>query len=90
MAKDLNYLCHTTNVTSEENDLLSTQTHRDDDTKQLDRYTLLEDSYNTANIELETPTNGFKKVKNFLYLLAEFVKWEKNLIKDIELGEEVK
>jgi hypothetical protein len=89
--KIMNYLCHTTNVTSKENDLLSTQTHRDDDTKQLDRYTLLEDSYNTANIELETPTNGFIKSKKFpLSLPAEFIKWEKNLIKDIGLGEEVK
>ena len=82
--KIMNYLCHTTNVTSEENDLLSTQTHRDDDTKQLDRYTLLEDSYNTANIELETPTNGFIKSKKFpLSLPAEFIKWEKELIKNI-------
>ena len=88
--KIMNYLCHTTNVTSEENDLLSTQTHRDDDTKQLDRYTLLEDSYNTANIELETPTNGFIKSRKFpLSLPTEFVKWEKELIKDIE-REEVK
>lgn len=88
--KIMNYLCHTTNVTSEENDLLSTQTHRDDDTKQLDRYTLLENSYDTAKIELETPTNGFIKSRKFpLSLPTEFVKWEKELIKDIE-REEVK
>jgi hypothetical protein len=88
--KIMNYLCHTTNVTSEENDLLSTQTHRDDDTKQLDRYTLLENSYDTAKIELETPTNGFIKSRKFpLSLPTEFVKWEKELIKDIT-REEVK
>lgn len=88
--KIMNYLCHTTYVTSEENDLLSTQTHRDDDTKQLDRYTLLENSYDTAKIELETPTNGFIKSRKFpLSLPTEFVKWEKELIKDIE-REEVK
>jgi hypothetical protein len=88
--KIMNYLCHTTNVTGEENDLLSTQTHRDDDTKQLDRYTLLENSYDTAKIELETPTNGFIKSRKFpLSLPTEFVKWEKELIKDIE-REEVK
>ena len=88
--KIMNYLCHTTYVTSEENDLLSTQTHRDDDTKQLDRYTLLENSYNTAKIELETPTNGFIKSRKFpLSLPTEFKKWEKELIKDIE-REEVK
>jgi len=82
--KIMNYLCHTTNVTSEENDLLSTQTHRDDDTKQLDRYTLLENSYSAANIELETPTNGFIKSRKFpLSLPTEFVKWEKELIKNI-------
>ena len=70
--------------------MLSTQTHRDDDTKQLDRYTLLEDSYNTANIELEMPTNGFIKSRKFpLSLPTEFVKWEKELIKDIT-REEVK
>lgn len=88
--KIMNYLCHTTYVTSEENDLLSTQTHRDDDTKQLDRYTLLENSYDTAKIELETPTNGFIKSRKFpLSLPTEFIKWEKELIKDIE-REEVK
>ena len=86
--KIMNYLCHTTNVTSEENDLLSKQTHRDDDTKQLDRYTLLENSYDTAKIELETPTNGFIKSRKFpLSLPIEFIKWEKELIKDIEREE---
>ena len=89
--KIMNYLCHTTNVTSKENDLLSTQTHRDDDTKQLDRYTLLEDSYSTANIELETPTNGFIKSRKLpLSLPTEFVKWEKELVKEIKDREEVK
>lgn len=89
--KIMNYLCHTTNVTSKENDLLSTQTHRDDDTKQLDRYTLLEDSYSAANIELETPTNGFIKSRKLpLSLPTEFVKWEKELVKEIKDREEVK
>jgi hypothetical protein len=89
--KIMNYLCHTTNVTSKENDLLSMQTHRDDDTKQLDRYTLLEDSYSAANIELETLTNGFIKSTKFpLSLPIEFVKWEKQLVNDIEKREEVK
>jgi len=87
--KIMNYLCHTINVTNKENDLLSTQTHRDDDTKELDRYTLLEDSYNIANIDLETPTNGFIKSKKLpLSLPIIFKKWEKELYKNIKIREE--
>lgn len=95
--KIMNYLCHTTNITNKENKLLSNQTHRDDDTKQIDRYTLLENSYDTAKIELETPTNGFIKSRKFpLSLPTEFVKWEKEIIinwaKAVikNIGEEVK
>jgi len=89
--KIMNYLCHTVNVTNKENDKLSAQTHRDDDTKQLDRYTLLEDSYSVANIELETPRDGFIKSKKLpLSLPIEFLKWEREIIKDIKIREEVK
>lgn len=85
--KIMNYLCHTIEVTSKENDLLSLQTRRDNDTKEIDRYTLLEDSYNVANINLETPLNGFYKDKKLpLSIPDEFRKWEKKLYSKVKGG----
>jgi hypothetical protein len=83
----MNYLCHTIEITNKENDLLSLQTHRDNDTKELDRYTLLEDSYNTADISLETPSNGFYENKKLpLSIPDKFKNWEKKLYYNIKGG----
>ena len=85
--KIMNYLCHTIEVTSKENDLLSLQTRRDNDTKELDRYTILEDSYNKADIKLETPRNGFYEEKKLpLSIPVKFKKWEIELVEKMEGG----